>query len=240
MDCRPIGVFDSGIGGIPVLKKLTERFPRESFIYLGDNANVPYGSKKKEEIIDLTLSGIDRLFSLGVKAAVVACNTASTAVRDLPLKNVALLVPDIDAEKYKNKKGLFIATPATVESVTKSGEWDSLYGLSFLSLPQLAEQIEKQFLFDHRCDLRDHFLTTEKTVDFVYLGCTHYLFAKEEIGEMFNTNDLPDGIDHLVEKLTKLILNAQNLTNCVQTVKFAGDFADFNKRVFKKLAENRK
>ena len=74
----PIGVFDSGIGGLNVLNRLAKKFKSENFIYLGDNKNAPYGNKTLNEIKELTVSSIDKLLSYNVKAVVIACNTVST------------------------------------------------------------------------------------------------------------------------------------------------------------------
>ena len=83
-DDRPIGLFDSGIGGLTVLKALWSTLPNESFIYLGDTARLPYGSKSPQTIERYCLQNIDFLVKRGVKAIVVACNTASTVLLDKP------------------------------------------------------------------------------------------------------------------------------------------------------------
>ena len=80
----PIAVFDSGVGGISVLKELVKCMPGEQFLYFGDSANAPYGSRTTEEVRELTLKAAEMLFSRGCKALVVACNTATAAaIRDL-------------------------------------------------------------------------------------------------------------------------------------------------------------
>ena len=77
MDTRPIGVFDSGIGGLTVLKELEETFKEENFIYLGDTLNFPYGDKTKEEIISFSKSNIEYLISKNVKMIIIAFGTAN-------------------------------------------------------------------------------------------------------------------------------------------------------------------
>ncbi len=79
-DARPIGFFDSGLGGLTVLRVAQRQFPNESFVYLGDTARLPYGTKSQETIFRYTLQNIQALRKMGVKAIVVACNSASTAV----------------------------------------------------------------------------------------------------------------------------------------------------------------
>ncbi len=84
---KPIGIFDSGVGGISVLKKAIKILPNEDYIYFGDSKNAPYGVKTVEEIKKLTFKAIDLLLSKGCKAIVVACNTAtSAAIEDLRKK----------------------------------------------------------------------------------------------------------------------------------------------------------
>ena len=83
-DNRPIGVLDSGLGGISVLRELVKLMPGEAFLYYGDSANAPYGTRTPEEVIDLTKKDVDFLLERGAKAIVVACNTAtSVAIREL-------------------------------------------------------------------------------------------------------------------------------------------------------------
>ena len=82
MNSKPIAVFDSGLGGISVLRRLIQVLPEENFLYFGDSANAPYGSRATEEIRALTLENADRLFSRGAKALVVSCNTATSAAID--------------------------------------------------------------------------------------------------------------------------------------------------------------
>ena len=80
MDEDFVGVFDSGVGGISILKKLTDLLPREDFLFYGDSANAPYGEKSEEEVRALSMDIIDRLVNRGAKAVVIACNTATSAV----------------------------------------------------------------------------------------------------------------------------------------------------------------
>ena len=83
-DKRPVAVFDSGVGGISVLKELYALMPCENYIYFGDSKNAPYGSREPDEVKELVLKNADYLASMGVKALVVACNTAtSVAIEDL-------------------------------------------------------------------------------------------------------------------------------------------------------------
>ena len=78
MDNRPIGMFDSGVGGITIYKEVREKLPMEDIIYLGDTKRFPYGSKSKESIINLTKNGIEFLLRKNVKAVIIACGTATS------------------------------------------------------------------------------------------------------------------------------------------------------------------
>jgi glutamate racemase len=122
-DPRPIGVFDSGVGGLTVLREILRRTPTESTIYLGDNGRAPYGIRTDDEVRRFSMQGLDELVDRGVKAIVVACNT-STAVAigdfrrryDLPILGVIRPGASAAALATRNRRVGVIATPATVRS----------------------------------------------------------------------------------------------------------------------------
>jgi glutamate racemase len=122
-DPRPIGIFDSGVGGLTVLREILRRSPRESTIYLGDNARAPYGTRPDEEVRAFSTEALDALVDRDVKAIVVACNT-STAVAlghfrrryDLPILGVVRPGAVTAALTTRNRRVGVIATPATVRS----------------------------------------------------------------------------------------------------------------------------
>jgi glutamate racemase len=122
-DPRPIGVFDSGVGGLTVLREIVRRSPAESTIYLGDNARAPYGVRSDEEVLAFSTQSLDRLAERDVKAIVVACNT-STAVGigalrrryDLPILGVIRPGASAAALATRNRRVGVIATPATIRS----------------------------------------------------------------------------------------------------------------------------
>jgi len=122
-DPRPIGVFDSGVGGLTVLREIVRRSPHESTIYLGDNARAPYGTRSDEEVLAFSSESLDLLVGRDVKAIVVACNT-STAVSiqhlrrryDLPVLGVIRPGASAAALATRNRRVGVIATPATVRS----------------------------------------------------------------------------------------------------------------------------
>lgn len=108
-----IGVFDSGHGGLTVLRALTQRFPQHAFLYLGDHANVPYGNRDSDEVVDLTRAGVETLFRQGCKLVVLGCNTA-TAVAARRLQQVWL-----PGSGWKGHNVLGIVAP-TVEAATQT------------------------------------------------------------------------------------------------------------------------
>ncbi len=122
-DARPIGVFDSGVGGLTVLREMVRRSPAESTIYLGDNARAPYGIRSDEDVLRFSTESLDRLVEHDVKAIVVACNT-STAVgidrfrRRYPVPVLGVIGPGATAAALATRNGRvgLIATPATVRS----------------------------------------------------------------------------------------------------------------------------
>jgi glutamate racemase len=122
-DPRPIGVFDSGVGGLTVLREILRRTPAEATVYLGDNARAPYGTRSDEEVLAFSTESLDRLAQHDVKAIVVACNT-STAVAlsalrrryDLPILGVIRPGASAAALATRNRRVGVIATPATIRS----------------------------------------------------------------------------------------------------------------------------
>ncbi|HQJ45798.1 MAG TPA: glutamate racemase, partial [Ignavibacteriaceae bacterium] len=120
---KPIGVFDSGIGGLTVVKRLISSLPRESIVYFGDTARVPYGSKSNSTVIDYSVQNTNFLLSKNVKAIVVACNTASSIAIpslkekfDVPVIGVILPGADMAVNETKNGKIGVIGTRATISN----------------------------------------------------------------------------------------------------------------------------
>ena len=183
-DNRPIGVLDSGLGGISVLRELVKLMPGEAFLYYGDSANAPYGTRTPEEVIDLTKKDVDFLLERGAKAIVVACNTAtSVAIRELREEYEKKDIPVIGIEPAlkpavlakEHSKVVVMATPMTL-SQTKFN--------SMMPCPGLVEYIEGGMLEGPVLDeyLEKQFEPYEKSeIDAVVLGCTHYPLVKDEI-----------------------------------------------------------
>lgn len=202
---RPIAVFDSGVGGVSVLRELVKIMPNENYIYFGDSKNAPYGMKTKEEVLELTLSCAKKLFEgnlesardNGAKGLVVACNTAtSAAVRELrqiyPNIPIVGIEPAVKpAVTYKpGGQVLVMATPMTIREEkfrTLMGRYSKQAKIIPLPCPGLMDFVERGDLYseDFRKYLEEllYEYRTNK-IDAAVLGCTHYPFAKELIQEI--------------------------------------------------------
>ena len=191
---RPIGVFDSGVGGISVLQELIRIMPNENYIYLGDSKHAPYGTKPLETVRKLTFENVGLLLEQGAKGLVVACNTAtSAAVRlmrgtypDLPIVGIEPALKPAALQK-EHPRVLVMATPMTVqqEKFKKLMErYESKAEIYPLPCPGLMEfieagDLESERLHDFLQELLAPYL--DKDLDSIVLGCTHYPFARKMI-----------------------------------------------------------
>jgi glutamate racemase len=200
---KPIGFFDSGVGGISVLKEAIKLLPREDFIYFGDSKNAPYGTKKVEEVIELSFNAVDFLLNHEVKAVVVACNTATSAAIE-PLrqryKNVPIIgiEPALKPAVELNKQGkiIIMATPMTLSenkfySLVKTYE----KGINIEALPcaGLVELIEAGILEGEQIEeyLKNKlhpYLGDE--IASIVLGCTHYPFITRSLKKILNNETI--------------------------------------------------
>lgn len=184
MDNRPIGVFDSGVGGMTVLKQLMEKLPTENFIYLGDTKRFPYGSKTKESIIELTKNGIEFLINKGVKLIVIACGTATSqaleAVKDLyDIPIIGVITPTVQYIEKSNKKKIgIIATAGTIRSRGWEKEIIKLLPeakVQSIACPLLAPMVEEGWNENKIASLVvKEYLKPLGKIDALILGCTHY------------------------------------------------------------------
>ncbi len=199
-------MFDSGVGGISVLRELIRENPKENFLYFGDSANAPYGEKTIEQVRDLSLGIAKYMVSQGVKAIVVACNTAtSAAVREIrarypgmPVVGIEPAVKPAALAGEKKQKVLVMATPMTI-SLPKlhklQASLDSEAEFISLACPGLAGRIEKGNLEDPDLMEMLHSLLDEQRgqIDSVVLGCTHYPFIQKQIQQVLGDVPLYDG-----------------------------------------------
>ena len=194
---RPIGVFDSGVGGISVLRELVTLMPNENYIFYGDSRNAPYGIKDVETVRKLTCLDAEHLLKQGVKALVVACNTATSAAVDelrMRYKNFPVigiepaLKPAVAVGKHP--RVVVMATPMTLREekfhllLSQYEEQAAVYPLP---CPGLMEFIERGDLDGE--DLRKYLTellwgVIKEKVDAIVLGCTHYPFARGMISQV--------------------------------------------------------
>ncbi len=192
---HPIGVFDSGYGGLTVLKEFARKLPGHDFVYLGDNARNPYGARSFETVYAYTLEAVKRLFGLGCPLVILACNTASArALRTIQQNDL----PGIDPER--RVLGVIRPTAETVGSVTKSKHVGILGTAGTVTSQSYLLEIRKLFpdiaVTQEACPLwvplvennelagpgTDYFveknitrlLARDPAIDAVILGCTHY------------------------------------------------------------------
>jgi glutamate racemase len=194
---RPIGVFDSGIGGLTVLKEILKELPNESTIYLGDTARVPYGIRSAETVIRYSFENTKFLSSKDIKLLVVACNTASSVSLDAIKNTVAIPVigviePGAKAAvtATKNKRIGVIGTEATVRSnayTTAMKAIDESIEVFSLSCPLFVPLVEEGWTEGNITTLIvKQYLDriSDKGIDTTVLGCTHYPLLKKVIGEV--------------------------------------------------------
>lgn len=201
-DPRPIGFFDSGVGGLTVLREVVRRLPHESTVYLGDNARAPYGPRSDAEVIRFSTECLDELASRDVKAIVVACNTSSAVALgelrrryDLPILGVVRPGASAAALSTRSRRVGVIATQATVRShayfhaIKDENPFVEVYEHATPELVPLVEAgrlegpevegiVRRQLspLLGQR-DTRGEFvfpLPSTERIDTLLLGCTHY------------------------------------------------------------------
>lgn len=197
VECKktaPIGVFDSGVGGLTVVREIVRHLPNENIVYFGDTARVPYGSKSQKTIIRFSEQIIRFLKTKQVKAIVIACNTASAlaldAVRDefdVPIMGVVIPGARAAVEATSNKKVGVIGTEATVRSgmytrvIQKMNpEIQVIEKACPLFVPMVEEGIKKPSVTE---EIIEYYLESvkETEIDAMILGCTHYPLLRSKI-----------------------------------------------------------
>lgn len=198
-----IAVFDSGVGGISVLRELVKLMPNERYLYFGDSANAPYGSRTTDEVRELTLRAAGTLMARGLKALVIACNTATAAaIRQLREKYPNLIVVGIEpalkvaADRYPGSRVGILATPVTLREEKLSQQLARFpeMQVNLIPVPGLVELVEKgSSIEDTEALLRPILTPYAGKLDAVVLGCTHYPFAARAIAALLPGTVLMDG-----------------------------------------------
>lgn len=187
---RSIGVFDSGVGGISILRELVKLMPNENYIYFGDSANAPYGTKTLEQVVDLVQKDAAYLYEQGIKALVVACNTATSAGIQTLRERYGAEIPVIGIEpalkpavlSSAHPTVLVMATPMTLREtkfLNLMKRFENEAEIVPLPCPGLMEFVERGELESEALKgyLQELFAPFEH-VDAVVLGCTHYPFVR--------------------------------------------------------------
>ena len=223
---NPIGIFDSGIGGISILEKLKQLLPNENFIYLADNRNCPYGGKSKKEIFSLSNKNCEKLIELNCKIIIIACNTSTTNSIKKLREKIAIPIIGIEpglkpAINYTKTKNIgILATEKTLGSklffeTLNQNRIDDIHiheqiGYELVNLIEEGSH-SKQNLYK----ILDKYLVPmiNKKIDCLLLGCTHYNHIKDIIEEI-----IPEDIKIVdtiapVNKRVLNILKSNNILN---------------------------
>lgn len=251
MDKRPIGIFDSGIGGLTVFTEARKMFPNEDFIYLGDTDNFPYGSKSKEEIISLAEKNINFLINNNCKLIIIACGTATSQA--LPVvKNkykepiIGIIEPTVDEILKDNVNNIgVIATEGTIransweEAIKSRNSNINVINKACLLLAKMAEE---NFAIEKIKEVLKEYLGPFKNqnIDKLILGCTHYSIFKELIEIELENNIEVISTAKIVCKFVKEMLEKQEAINSkdnngeykIFLTKRSNNFIDISNRLF--------
>ncbi len=218
---RPVGVFDSGVGGISVLAALRRELPGERFLYFGDTIHAPYGTKAPEEVLSLSRDALRGLLDRGCKAVVIACNTATAAAAatlraewpDLPIIGMEPALKPASLLRHGGSI-LVLATPMTLR-LEKFSLLMKRYGEGAIPLecPGLMELVER-FDFDRaRAYLSDRLRSyMDPAPDAVVLGCTHYVFLRPLLRELLPEScAVVDGNEGTARQLRRVLAQRELL-----------------------------
>ena len=189
---NPIGVFDSGVGGISTLREMVRELPEERFLYFGDTAHAPYGTKTTGEVTACVRSVVNHLLEKDIKALVIACNTATGAAAATLRNELAIPVIGMEpalkpaSEIRRDGSVLVLATPLALQQ-EKFEKLMERYGEGAVKVPcpglmELVEADDRTGAQRYLQELFGHY--PPEQVDAVVLGCTHYVFLRDMIREL--------------------------------------------------------
>ena len=210
-----IGFFDSGVGGVSVLRDAVRLMPRERFLYYGDNLNAPYGTKSEDTIRTLATHVADVLLTYDIKALVIACNTATSAAAATLRARLTIPVVGMEpalkpaSQLWHGGRILVLATPATLRQ-QKFQLLNEKYGEHALVRPcaGLMELVEAGELEGGRLEAYLRALLEEYAglqLDAVVLGCTHYVFLRRALSKLLPGVPLIDGNEGTARRLQSLL-----------------------------------
>ena len=214
MDSRPIGIFDSGLGGLTVVRQIKKRLPTESIVYLGDTARVPYGTRSKETVTKFAVEDVNFLLKKRVKCIVIACNTASAYSSAVIKRKVSIPVFDAITPAVKEvaksgfKKVAVIGTRGTIGSHAYNKaltRLDKKMKVIEKACPLFVPAIEENEMGGRLIHLLiDKYLSPlRKTkIDALVLGCTHYPIIKKQISQFMGEKvELVDPAEEMTARL---------------------------------------
>ena len=226
-----IGFFDSGLGGLTILRAVTKQLPDYNYVFYGDTANLPYGDKTEDEVYALTKRGVEYLFEAASALVIIACNTASAeTVRRLQneflpqfypnRKILGIIVPTVEVLQTKNINcALLIGTKRTIESNKYQSELDargdSTIHLTAIATPELVPLIELGEVENaiQQAISRIESIIAIKDVEAVILGCTHYTQLKEALRNHFSSRLLIISQDEVIpDKLQTYLTTHPEIT----------------------------
>ncbi len=219
-----IAVFDSGIGGISVLRELVKQMPGERFLYFGDSKNAPYGEKSTQQVKDLTLDAAARLYTRGLKALVIACNTAtSAAIAELRRTYPDLIVVGIEpalkpaVDRFPHGHIGIMATRVTLREEKLHQQLSRFPDLqvALIPAPGLVRKIEAGLTDapETREMLEEILSPYAGKLDALVLGCTHYPFVKDAVQKILPETLLLDGSEGTARHTRHLLEDAGLLEN---------------------------
>lgn len=251
----PIGIFDSGLGGISVLHTIHQLMPQEDLIYIGDSKYNPYGTKTKEEITERCIKICDTFMNLGCKAIVIACNTATSAC--VPLLREKYPVDIIGMEPAlkvacslgKHQRIAVWATSFTLKEEKFANlmhRFDKEHQIDRIPCPMLVELVEKDEL-DNQKKIKEVLLSYIQkdhadTLDSVVLGCTHFIFFKQALRDLLpDSVQIVDGNEGTAYHLKNLLAQKQLLstkeTGKVVIKNTLEGKIEYSKKLFERLEE---
>ncbi len=215
-----IGFFDSGLGGLTILKAVREHMPQYDYVYFGDTQNLPYGSKTEEEIYKLAHEGIEKLFLLNAQIVIVACNTISAqSLRKLqdtvfnknyPDRRVlGVIIPTIETLTESNSKNvLLIGTERTIMSQKYPNELAKAHSdilIQSIATPDLVPKIEAHQFDDAFISAKKYIGETMPHIDTVILGCTHYTIIKDALRKEYPNHTIISQDEIIPSKLKSYV-----------------------------------
>ncbi len=224
---QPVGIFDSGIGGLTVAHAIRQALPSENIIYFGDTAHLPYGDKSEAAIQAYSIKITDALLKKGCKVIVIACNSASSAAYELlkeyarHVKIINVIDPMIElvANRFANKQIGLIGTKRTVQSgvyARKIQELNEGISLHSLATPLLAPMIEEGF-FDNKIshEIIAQYLSDPElqNIEALILACTHYPLIKKEINDYYQNGMTVLDSSQVVAAALKSHLQEESILN---------------------------